>query len=47
MKQTSIDLDGKTLLPGFIDAHLHLTISGTNLLGVSCIAPHTRKNLFI
>jgi predicted amidohydrolase YtcJ len=37
---TIVDLDGKTLLPGFIDAHLHLTIYGTNLLGVSCIAPH-------
>ncbi|MEK5391382.1 amidohydrolase [Margalitia sp. FSL K6-0131] len=35
-----IDLEGKSLLPGFIDAHLHLTIYGTNLLGVSCIAPH-------
>lgn len=38
-----IDLDGKTLLPGFIDAHLHLTIYGTNLLGVSCIAPHIKS----
>ncbi|WP_062234535.1 amidohydrolase [Fictibacillus sp. FJAT-27399] len=35
-----IDLQGKTLLPGFIDSHLHLTIYGTNLLGVSCINPH-------
>lgn len=38
-----IDLEGKTLLPGFIDAHLHLTIYGTNLLGVSCIAPHIQS----
>lgn len=46
---TSIDLDGKTLLPGFIDAHLHLTIYGTNLLGVSCIAPHIHSlhDLFV
>nr|WP_263326661.1 amidohydrolase [Neobacillus sp. Marseille-Q6967] len=38
-----IDLHGKTLMPGFIDAHLHLTIYGTNLLGVSCIAPHIQS----
>ncbi|WP_036654522.1 amidohydrolase [Paenisporosarcina sp. TG-14] len=46
---TSIDLDGKTLLPGFIDAHIHLTIYGTNLLGVSCIAPHIHSlhDLFV
>jgi len=35
-----IDLKGKSLVPGFIDAHLHLTIYGTNLLGVSCVDPH-------
>lgn len=40
-KETDIiDLKGRSLLPGFIDAHLHLTIYGTNLLGVSCIEPH-------
>ncbi|MFC0272860.1 amidohydrolase [Metabacillus herbersteinensis] len=38
-----IDLDGQSLLPGFIDAHLHLTIYGTNLLGVSCISPHIQS----
>ncbi|MFD2682270.1 amidohydrolase [Bacillus seohaeanensis] len=38
-----IDLGGKALLPGFIDAHLHLTIYGTNLLGVSCVAPHIQS----
>ncbi|MCM3595730.1 amidohydrolase [Metabacillus idriensis] len=36
---TVIDLNGKTLMPGFIDAHIHLTIYGTNLLGVSCTDP--------
>lgn len=43
-----IDLNGKSLLPGFIDAHLHLTIYGTNLLGVSCIEPHIHslKDIF-
>ncbi|PIC64643.1 amidohydrolase [Sporosarcina sp. P13] len=34
-----IDLEGKSLLPGFIDAHMHLTIYGTNLLGISCASP--------
>ncbi len=38
-----IDLEGKSLLPGFIDAHLHLTIYGTNLLGVSCVDPHIKS----
>lgn len=35
-----IDLDGKTLMPGFIDAHLHVTTIGTNTLSVSCKADH-------
>lgn len=30
------DLEGKSLLPGFIDAHAHFTIYGTNSLGVDC-----------
>lgn len=34
-----IDLEGKSLLPGFIDPHLHLTIYGTNLLGINCASP--------
>ena len=46
---TIIDLEGKTLMPGIIDAHIHLTIYGTNLLGVSCIEPHIQslEDLFI
>ncbi|RFU67542.1 amidohydrolase [Peribacillus saganii] len=35
-----IDLEGKSLLPGFIDSHLHLTLYGINKLGVSCKEPH-------
>ncbi|MCM3568612.1 amidohydrolase [Neobacillus mesonae] len=35
-----IDLQGKTLLPGFIDSHLHLLLYGANQLGVSCKAKH-------
>lgn len=46
---TTIDLEGKTLMPGINDAHIHLTIYGTNLLGVSCIEPHIQslEDLFI
>lgn len=46
---TTIDLEGKTLMPGIVDAHIHLTIYGTNLLGVSCIKPHIQslEDLFI
>ncbi|WHY70091.1 amidohydrolase [Fictibacillus enclensis] len=44
-----IDLLGKSLIPGFIDSHLHLTIYGTNLLGVSCIESHIHslEDIFI
>lgn len=31
-----IDLQGSSLLPGFIDSHLHLMLHGTNYLGVDC-----------
>ena len=31
-----VDLRGNTLLPGFIDAHLHMLLYGTNQLGVDC-----------
>ncbi|GIN93887.1 amidohydrolase [Siminovitchia terrae] len=31
-----IDLNGKTLLPGFIDSHLHISVYGTNCLSISC-----------
>mgnify|MGYP001177952599 CR=1 FL=1 len=43
-KETKIiDLKGKSLLPGFIDAHLHITLYGTNKLGVSCKDPQIRS----
>lgn len=35
-KTTIIDLNGKTVLPGFIDAHLHLFPLGFNLSYVNC-----------
>lgn len=31
-----IDLVGNSLLPGFIDSHLHMLLYGTNQLGVDC-----------
>lgn len=31
-----IDLEGKTVLPGFIDAHQHMFNTGFNLLNVNC-----------
>ncbi|MED1782367.1 amidohydrolase [Brevibacillus fortis] len=40
---TVIDLQGKSLLPGFIDAHLHITIYGTNKLGVDSKARRIRS----
>lgn len=31
-----IDLEGKTLMPGFIDSHLHISMYGTNSISISC-----------
>ncbi|PIC91006.1 amidohydrolase [Sporosarcina sp. P21c] len=42
-----IDLEGKSLLPGFIDPHLHLTIYGTNLLGINCASLETNSLGFL
>lgn len=39
-KTDVIDLQGKTLLPGFIDSHIHLIFYGINQLAVSCKAEH-------
>ncbi|WP_027953635.1 amidohydrolase [Halobacillus kuroshimensis] len=36
-----VDLKGRTLMPGFIDAHVHLELYGTNVLGVNCKKPRT------
>lgn len=35
-KTRVVDLKGKTLMPGIIDAHVHMLIYGTNKLGVDC-----------
>lgn len=37
------NLDGRSLLPGFIDAHMHISLLGANKLGVSCKEPHTES----
>jgi len=34
-----IDLEGKSVLPGIIDAHLHLVMYGTSQLSISCKEP--------
>ncbi|WP_369073389.1 amidohydrolase family protein [Peribacillus simplex] len=34
-----VELAGRSLVPGFIDSHLHITLYGTNKLGVSCKEP--------
>src|SRR5699024_10563931 len=31
-----IDLQGKTLMPGIIDPHMHITMYGANKLSISC-----------
>ncbi|MYL30435.1 amidohydrolase family protein [Halobacillus halophilus] len=36
-----VDLEGRTLMPGFIDAHAHLELYGTNILGVDCKQPRS------
>lgn len=42
IKTEVIDLDGKSLLPGFIDSHLHMTQIGTYKLGISCKEPNIK-----
>ncbi|ELK45633.1 amidohydrolase [Halobacillus sp. BAB-2008] len=39
------DLEGRTLMPGFIDAHAHLELYGTNQLGVNAKAVHSIPEL--
>lgn len=39
----TIDLDGRTLMPGLIDAHLHISGYGTNQLSVSCKEDHIKS----
>ncbi|WP_035281353.1 amidohydrolase [Brevibacterium album] len=38
-----VELSGRTLMPGFVDAHAHLTMVGSNLTSVSCKDPSVRS----
>ena len=38
-----IDLAGKSLVPGFIDSHLHMAIYGMNTLAVDCRSPGVKS----
>lgn len=40
-----IDLQGRSMLPGFIDAHAHLELYGTNQLGVNCKEVHSIEEM--
>lgn len=42
---TVVDLAGRSLLPGFIDAHAHLVLYGTNQLGVNCKDVHSIEEM--
>lgn len=37
--RTEVDLDGKTLLPGFIDGHVHFAGLGAQAVGANLLAP--------
>ena len=38
-----IDLAGRSLVPGFIDAHLHMSILGMNLMSLDCRYPGVKS----
>lgn len=38
-----IDLSGRTLIPGFIDSHLHMGVMGMNATGVDCRYPYVKS----
>lgn len=40
---TEIDLEGKTVLPGLIDAHLHLFLYGNTLIHLNCKEPEIQS----
>jgi predicted amidohydrolase YtcJ len=42
-KTRIIELDGKTVLPGFIDTHSHPGVAARTFLEINCISPPTRS----
>ena len=38
-KTRLIDLNGRSLIPGFIDSHLHTGVLGANALAIDCRSP--------
>ena len=38
-----IDLEGRSIVPGFIDAHLHMGVLGINLLSIDCRYPYVKS----
>lgn len=42
-KTKKIDLKGRSLLPGFIDSHVHMAVYGMNALGIDCRYPGVKS----
>ena len=40
-----LDLEGKTILPGFIDAHVHFVQTGLNLMGVDLVGALSKEEM--
>ncbi len=40
---TEVDLDGRTVVPGFVDAHIHPIFYGLSLEGVRCLPPRVNS----
>jgi len=38
-----IDLNGRSLVPGFIDSHLHMALKGANELAIDCRYPNVKN----
>jgi len=42
-KTRIVDLNGRCLVPGFIDSHLHMALKGANELAIDCRYPHVKS----
>lgn len=38
-----VDLKGRSLIPGFVDSHLHMAILGMNMLAIDCRYPYVKS----